>query len=101
MSKSDDDPTATEGGGSNHVNGGKRPRTAFNGEQLERLQREFFESRYLTEARRERLAGELGLAGSQVKIWFQNKRAKMKKSERGNMGQSDYSLPWTPLSNHV
>ena len=73
-----------EGGGSGRGGRGKRPRTAFNCEQIQRLQSEFCASRYLTETRRERLAKELGLAENQVKIWFQNKRAKTKKSERGS-----------------
>nr|AST12252.1 transcription factor engrailed [Balanoglossus misakiensis] len=58
----------------------KRPRTAFTAEQLERLKREFEDSRYLTEQRRQALAKELKLNESQIKIWFQNKRAKIKKA---------------------
>lgn len=76
----------------------KRPRTAFSGTQLARLkvsyplnhlsaitisfsmQHEFNENRYLTEKRRQQLSGELGLNEAQIKIWFQNKRAKLKKS---------------------
>ena len=58
----------------------KRPRTAFTNEQLARLRREFDENRYLTEQRRQDLAQELKLNESQIKIWFQNKRAKAKKS---------------------
>ena len=58
----------------------KKPRTAFNAEQLERLQREFMASQYLTEERRRNLCSELGLQEAQLKIWFQNKRAKVKKS---------------------
>jgi homeobox protein engrailed len=44
------------------------------------LRREFDEDRYLTEERRRRLADQLGLHESQIKIWFQNKRAKLKKA---------------------
>ncbi|KAH8308686.1 hypothetical protein KR059_000574 [Drosophila kikkawai] len=58
----------------------KRPRTAFSGTQLARLKHEFNENRYLTEKRRQQLSGELGLNEAQIKIWFQNKRAKLKKS---------------------
>ncbi|CAG0882656.1 unnamed protein product, partial [Cyprideis torosa] len=58
----------------------KRPRTAFTSEQLARLKKEFQDNRYLTEKRRQELATELELNESQIKIWFQNKRAKLKKS---------------------
>ncbi|XP_014668563.1 PREDICTED: homeobox protein engrailed-1a-like [Priapulus caudatus] len=59
----------------------KRPRTAFTNEQLSRLKKEFQENRYLTEQRRQELAKDLALNESQIKIWFQNKRAKIKKSQ--------------------
>ena len=67
----------------------KRPRTAFSSEQLGRLKREFDENRYLTEERRRNLATELGLNENQIKIWFQNKRAKLKKNtgQKGDLAQ--------------
>ncbi|KAJ1175679.1 hypothetical protein NDU88_000966 [Pleurodeles waltl] len=58
----------------------KRPRTAFTAEQLQRLKGEFQANRYITEQRRQTLAQELNLNESQIKIWFQNKRAKIKKA---------------------
>lgn len=58
----------------------KRPRTAFTAEQLQRLKAEFQTNRYITEQRRQTLAQELNLNESQIKIWFQNKRAKIKKA---------------------
>ncbi|KAM9328318.1 homeobox protein engrailed-1b [Pholidichthys leucotaenia] len=58
----------------------KRPRTAFTAEQLQRLKSEFQANRYITEQRRQSLAQELSLNESQIKIWFQNKRAKIKKA---------------------
>ncbi|XP_035630116.1 homeobox protein engrailed-1-B-like [Oncorhynchus keta] len=58
----------------------KRPRTAFTVEQLQRLKTEFQANRYITEQRRQSLAQELNLNESQIKIWFQNKRAKIKKA---------------------
>ena len=45
----------------------KRPRTAFSGEQLARLKREFAENRYLTERRRQQLSRDLGLNEAQIK----------------------------------
>lgn len=64
----------------------KRPRTAFTSEQLARLKKEFEENKYLTEKRRQDLARDLGLNESQIKIWFQNKRAKIKKASGQKSG---------------
>lgn len=58
----------------------KRPRTAFTNDQLQRLKKEFEDCRYLTEQRRKELALSLSLTEAQIKIWFQNKRAKIKKA---------------------
>ncbi|CAF1682752.1 unnamed protein product, partial [Adineta ricciae] len=58
----------------------KRPRTAFTNNQLIRLKDEFDRSKYLTGERRQVLANELGLNEAQIKIWYQNKRAKIKKT---------------------
>ncbi|CAJ1087293.1 homeobox protein engrailed-1-B-like [Xyrichtys novacula] len=77
----------------------KRPRTAFTAEQLLRLKSEFQKNRYLTEQRRQDLAQELGLNESQIKIWFQNKRAKMKKSS-GNKNSLALHLMAQGLYNH-
>lgn len=57
----------------------KRPRTAFTSEQLDKLRQEFQSNSYLDERRRKDLAERLCLNENQIKIWFQNKRAKMKK----------------------
>jgi homeobox protein engrailed len=62
------------------TNDSKRPRTAFTSNQLIRLKDEFDRSKYLTGERRQVLADELGLNESQIKIWYQNKRAKIKKT---------------------
>jgi homeobox protein engrailed len=58
----------------------KRARTAFTSAQLNRLKLEFERCKYLTGEKRQYLANELNLNESQIKIWFQNKRAKIKKS---------------------
>ena len=77
----------------------KRPRTAFSSEQLARLRQEFEDNRYLTEERRKNLSQELGLNESQIKIWFQNKRAKIKKTS-GNKGELAQMLAAQGLYNH-
>ncbi|XP_069001614.1 homeobox protein engrailed-2b-like [Embiotoca jacksoni] len=78
----------------------KRPRTAFTAEQLQRLKTEFQNNRYLTEQRRQSLARDLGLNESQIKIWFQNKRAKIKKSA-GNKNALALHLMAQGLYNHA
>ena len=78
----------------------KRPRTAFSSEQLARLRKEFDDNRYLNEDRRKNLANELGLNETQIKIWFQNKRAKLKKSS-GNKGDLAKMLAAQGLYNHA
>ncbi|XP_077413322.1 homeobox protein engrailed-2b [Vanacampus margaritifer] len=78
----------------------KRPRTAFTVEQLHRLKSEFQSNRYLTEQRRQDLARELGLNESQIKIWFQNKRAKIKKAT-GNKNSLALHLMAQGLYNHT
>lgn len=78
----------------------KRPRTAFTAEQLQRLKSEFQTNRYLTEQRRQNLAQELGLNESQIKIWFQNKRAKIKKAT-GSKNSLALHLMAQGLYNHA
>ncbi|KAK6182881.1 hypothetical protein SNE40_010465 [Patella caerulea] len=78
----------------------KRPRAAFTSEQLQKLKVEFDDCRYLTENRRKDLAIRLNLTESQIKIWFQNKRAKLKKS-LGFENPLAISLKCQGLYNHA
>ena len=78
----------------------KRPRTAFSAAQLQRLKQEFQQSNYLTEQRRRGLAKELKLNESQIKIWFQNKRAKIKKAS-GVKNELALQLMAQGLYNHA
>ena len=63
------------------------------------LQREFNENHYLNEQRRQKLSAELGLNEAQIKIWFQNKRAKLKKSS-GQKNPLAMQLAAQGLYNH-
>jgi hypothetical protein len=69
----------TSGSGSNTGSGGKRARTIFTTEQLERMEREFHKQQYVVGHERMYLANALNLTEAQVKVWFQNRRIKWRK----------------------
>lgn len=58
---------------------GKRVRTIFTPEQLERLEAEFERQQYMVGTERYYLASSLNLTEAQVKVWFQNRRIKWRK----------------------
>lgn len=57
----------------------RKPRQAYSAKQLERLESEFKQDKYLSVSKRMELSKCLNLTEVQIKTWFQNRRTKWKK----------------------
>ncbi|KAM4702084.1 homeobox protein CDX-2 [Discoglossus pictus] len=63
-------------------------RVVYTDHQRLELEKEFHYSRYITIRRKAELAANLGLSERQVKIWFQNRRAKERKINKKRLQQN-------------
>lgn len=79
-------------------NMGKRGRVTFSGCQVEELEKAFNQSQYLSTSDRHVLADRLSLTENQIKIWFQNRRTKCRRTAWKRPGSGSSSAPTTPTT---
>ncbi|XP_078593531.1 uncharacterized protein LOC144871660 [Branchiostoma floridae x Branchiostoma japonicum] len=72
---------------------GRRLRINFSAQQQSTLEAMFAQNRYPDADTRDRLAQSLGVAESRVIVWFQNKRARSRRQDKGRLAPPTASNP--------
>ncbi|CAF1622076.1 unnamed protein product [Adineta ricciae] len=77
----------------------KKARTTFTGKQIFELEKKFEDKKYLSSTERAEMATLLTVTETQVKIWFQNRRTKWKKTENiSNAEAAEHKLGTRKMS---
>lgn len=79
----------------------KHTRPTFSGHQIYVLEKTFEQAKYLAGPERAKLAYQLAMSESQVKVWFQNRRTKWRKRSAAEMASAkkrNAALANSPLS---
>ncbi|XP_066867885.1 homeobox protein Nkx-2.2 isoform X4 [Kogia breviceps] len=95
--ESPDNDKETPGGGGDAGKKRKR-RVLFSKAQTYELERRFRQQRYLSAPEREHLASLIRLTPTQVKIWFQNHRYKMKRARAEKAATFQAGIPFSAYS---